>query len=137
MLHEGVDAAEAMHILKPHVDPACVFKPPTYYKPWTGRDETLLLLSCVSEVFGNSFTYGRQWLSDDGQEWALEFTANVTDKVTVHGIDLISLSPAGQIAELTVLARPPNAVKALKDEMMSRVPVRLAALKAKQLIGMA
>lgn len=103
---------------------------------WTGRDETCLLLSCVAEVFGPSFRYGRQWLSEDGREWALEFTANVgaTPKV-VHGIDLISLSPAGKIQEFTVLARPPNAVSELKREMMSRVPVRLAALKAKQVLG--
>ena len=39
-----------MDILKPHMHEECVFKPPTYFTPWTGRDETLLLLSCVSEV---------------------------------------------------------------------------------------
>ena len=112
-------------------------RPPTYFTPWTGRDETCLLLSCVAEVFGPSFKYGRQWLSEDGHEWALEFTANVGDSSkVVHGIDLISLSDEGKIAEFTVLARPPNAVSALKKEMMSRVPVRLATLKAKQALGL-
>ena len=33
----------------------------------------LVLLGCVGDVFGKSFTYGRQWLSDDGHQWALEF----------------------------------------------------------------
>ena len=92
----------------------------------------------VAEVFGPSFKYGRQWLSDDGREWALEFKADVaaTGK-EVHGIDLVSLNEAGRIAEFTVLARPPNAVEALKGEMMRRVPVRLAKLKAMQAMGMA
>ena len=109
------DTSDAMRRLHPHVDPQCVFRPPTYYKPWRGRDETLLLLGTVSEVFSTSFVYGRQWLSDDGREWALEFTADVADSGrTVHGIDLVSLCDQGRISEFTVLARPPNAVAALK-----------------------
>ena len=51
----------------------CTFRPPTYFKPWEGGDEMLVLLGCVGDVFGASFTYGRQWLSDDGHQWALEF----------------------------------------------------------------
>ena len=74
-------------------------------------------------------------LSDDAREWALEFSAEVGGK-SVHGIDLVSLNEAGLISEFTVLARPPNAVAALKDEMMRRVPVRLATLKAKQALGL-
>ena len=34
-----------------------VFSPPTYYKPWEGRDEFMVLIECVGEVFGPSFTY--------------------------------------------------------------------------------
>ena len=135
VLHGEADTAEAMASLRPHMDPQCVFRPPTYYKPWHGRDETLLLLGTVGEVFGSSFEYGRQWLSDDAREWALEFSAEVGGK-SVHGIDLVSLNEAGLISEFTVLARPPNAVAALKDEMMRRVPVRLAKLKAKQALGL-
>ena len=138
ILHDRSTTEEAMRLLSPHMEPACIFRPPTYFKPWTGRDETLLLLGTVSEVFGPSFRYGRQWLSDDGKEWALEFKADVaaTGK-EVHGIDLVTLSEAGRIAEFTVLARPPNAVEALKAEMMRRVPIRLAKLKAKQAMGFA
>jgi hypothetical protein len=115
-----------------------VFRPPTYFKPWVGRDETLLLLGCVSDVFGESFTYHRQWLSEDGREWALEFTADIAGtKKSVTGIDLVSLCDSGRICEFTVLARPPNAVDALKSEMMRKVPMRLAKLKAKQALGFA
>lgn len=135
-MEEGADSATAMKILHHRVHPQAVFKPPTYYSAWTGRDEMMLLLGTVSEVFGTSFQYGRQFLSDDGREWALEFKAEVgSSGKTVHGIDLVSLDEDGLITEFTVLARPPNAVKALKEEMMMRVPTRLAALKAKQMLG--
>ena len=40
------------------------------------------------------------------------------------------------IKVFTVLARPPNAVGLLKDEMMRRVPMRLAAMKAKKAMGL-
>ena len=61
--HSAVTAAmsgapdEAMAQLRTRMQPECIFRPPTYFKPWTGRDETLLLLSAVSEVFGPSFRY--------------------------------------------------------------------------------
>lgn len=138
VLYNGMDSSKAMEVLKPHMDEECVFKPPTYFAPWTGRDEALLLLSCVSEVFGPSFTYGRQWLSDDGCEWALEFEASIGDTgKTVQGIDLVSLcEESGRIKDFTVLARPPNAVEALKKAMMQKVPMRLAKLKARQALGL-
>lgn len=115
VMHGEVQAEDAMTVLRPHIDPQCVFHPPTYWQSWTGRDETMMLLGTVSEVFGPSFSYGRQWLSDDGREWALEFSATIADSgLTVSGIDLVSLCEQGRIREFTVLARPPNAVAALK-----------------------
>ena len=107
----------------------------------TDRDESSSSASvgAVSEVFGSSFTYGRQWLSEDGLEWALEFEADILGdkKQRVHGIDLVSLCDEGRIKEFTVLARPPKAVEALSSAMMQRVPIRLAKLKAKQALGLA
>tara|TARA_B100000795_G_scaffold243371_1_gene207230 strand:- start:250 stop:867 length:618 start_codon:yes stop_codon:yes gene_type:complete len=129
----GVDG---LPLLRPHVHDECVFRPPTYYAPWVGGDETLLLLTCVSEVFGTSFTYGRQWLSPDGHDWALEFKADIADTGrSIDGIDLVKLDEAGRMVEFTVLARPPNGVDALKREMMKRVPPRLAALKLRKLFS--
>jgi hypothetical protein len=57
--------------LSTHVHKNCTFHPPTYYSHWTGRDEFILIISCVTEVFGKSFKYGRQWISSNGREWAL------------------------------------------------------------------
>ena len=124
--------------LRPHMRDDCIFRPPTCHGAWTGADETCLLLGTVSEVFGSSFRYGRQWLGEHGHEWALEFTTEVGagSKKLLTGIDLVSLDEAGKIKEFTVLARPPNAVALLKDEMMRRVPMRLAAMKAKKAMGL-
>ena len=139
--HVAVDDAmkggvAGLPLLRPHLHDQCVFRPPTYYAPWVGGDETLLLLTCVSEVFGTSFTYGRQWLSPDGHDWALEFKADIADTGrSIDGIDLVKLDEAGRMIEFTVLARPPNGVDALKREMMKRVPPRLAALKMRKLFS--
>ena len=48
--HVAVDDAmkggvAGLPLLRPHVHDECVFRPPTYYAPWVGGDETLLLLS--------------------------------------------------------------------------------------------
>ena len=139
--HAGVDDAmkggvTGLPLLRPHLHDQCVFRPPTYYAPWVGGDETLLLLTCASEVFGASFTYHRQWLSPDGHDWALEFKADIADTGrSIDGVDLVKLDEAGRIIEFTVLARPPNGVDALKREMMKRVPTRLAALKMGKLFS--
>lgn len=53
----------------------------------------------------------------------------------LEGIDLISLDRDGKLVELTVLARPPNAVEELKKQMLKRVPARMLALKARQALG--
>ena len=109
--------------MKKHVDDKCVFRPPTYFTPWTGKDEFLMLIAAVSEVFGPSFKYGRQWISDDGKDWCLEFTAKIGDDTDgkaplLHGVDLVKLDDKGNIVDFAVLARPPNAVSKLKEEMM-------------------
>lgn len=125
-----------MNKLSPHVDIKCKFYPPTYFKHWEGRDEFLLLIGCVSEVFGKSFQYHRQWLSNDGKEWACEFSAEIeTSGKVIQGIDLVSLNEQGQICDFKVLARPPNTVSLLKDAMMKKVPMRLALLKTKQTLS--
>ena len=68
-------SSETADAFSSRVDDHVIFSPPTYFKPWEGRDEFMCLIECVGEVFGPSFTYGRQFLSPDGREWALEVMA--------------------------------------------------------------
>ena len=37
------------------MDPDCIFRPPTYFKPWQGRDETLLLLGTAVKYSVKAF----------------------------------------------------------------------------------
>lgn len=128
--------AKSMDSLRGVVADDCVFKPPTYFKPWVGGDETTVLLSCAAEVFGDSFTYKRQFLSPNGRDWALEFHAMIGDTgVGIDGIDLVSLDDRGKMKEFAVLARPPNGVAALKALMMKKVPPRMVAYKARRALG--
>ena len=137
VMHEGASASEVSEKLRSHVHDQAQFFPPTYFAHWQGGDELCLLLGAVSEVFGKSFVYKRQWLSDDGKNWCLEFDATINGdaKNVLNGVDLITLDDEGKIVDMKVLARPPNAVSALKAVMMAKVPPRLAVLKAKQAMG--
>ncbi len=78
-----------------------------------------------------------QWISPDGKNWALEFTANIggDKKKGITGIDLVELDDDGKIVDFTVLARPPNAVEELKKAMMMKVGLKLGQQKAKSLFG--
>ena len=59
--------------------------------------------SCVAtqDVWVNRFLghTGRQWLSDDANDWALEFHAEVRGK-KLDGIDLVKLDEDGKICEV-------------------------------------
>lgn len=109
------------------------FNPPTYFKGWTGREEFVTIITAVGQVFGKSFKYHRQFVSPDGLDWGLEFSAEIGNSgKKMTGIDLVKLDEDGNIVDFTVLARPPNAVTELKNEMMKRVGPKMAILKAKQ-----
>lgn len=112
-IEAGMTGGDPKPLLRPHVHGRCVFKPPTYvrvlplptagryrsaklvpaqFKPWKGAEEMLVILEGVGEVFGPSFTYGRQWLSPDARSWALEFTADIAGSgKLLEGIDLVTL----------------------------------------------
>jgi hypothetical protein len=118
------------------VHPDCIFSPPTYFQSWKGKEEFLCIIESVSEIFGPSFEYHRQWLSNDGHDWALEFSANIgSSNLKLDGIDLVKLDENGQIVEFRVLGRPPNAISELKNQMMAKAGPKLVALKAKRSIS--
>ncbi len=92
------------------------FRPPTYWKTRIGKPVTMLILSSVMEIF-EDFEYRRQWI--DGENWALEFSARIGD-LTLKGVDLIRIEN-NKIVDLEVLIRPPNAINALRHEMITRL----------------
>ncbi len=93
------------------------FRPPTYWSARRGKLEVALVLGTVAGVF-EDFRYEREWV--DGDSWALEFVARV-DGLTLKGVDLIRLDGDGKIVDFEVVARPPNAVAALRAAMEERL----------------
>ena len=100
-------------ILSPNVQ----FKPPTYYKTWTGRDPVAAILGHVGEIF-QEFTYTR--IMGQDQNWALEFTCKIGD-LDIVGVDLITLGEDGLIEILEVTMRPLKSISKLREAINSRV----------------
>ena len=94
-----------------------IFRSPFQWRPYQGRQATWLILTTVSVVF-QDFAYHRELI--DGNDWALEFSAQVGD-LSVKGIDLIRLDDDGLIVEFEVFIRPASGLKALGLEMARRL----------------
>ena len=93
------------------------FKPPTYYKTWTGRDPVAAVLGHVGHVFSD-FKYRR--IMGEGVNWACEFECKI-GALDAVGVDLITLDDAGLIACFEVVMRPYKSVGALREAMNHRV----------------
>merc|ERR1740123_811579 len=121
-------------LMRPRMARDCVFHSPTVNRPFHGRDALCIVLETVSEVFGESLSYERQWLSADARHWALEFTARVDSAkvrsgvVKIKGLDLVTLNADGEIIKFEVVVRPYIGVGALKAAMEKLVPPKIAAL---------
>jgi hypothetical protein len=84
---------------------------PPYWTKLEGKEIVSHLLGLIVNTI-EGFEYHRQWV--DGRELALEFTGHLGKK-QLQGIDLISLSPRHRVANLDVLMRPLNGIKALRE----------------------
>lgn len=93
------------------------FYSPALWKPKNTRMEAVVLLSTVIEVFQN-FTYHRELIQ--GQNWALEFSADVGDK-SVKGMDLIEFNEEGKIQRFEVFIRPLTGLMTLAQMMGERL----------------
>ena len=113
--------------LKDIIHPDAVFRSPVAHTPYHGRDALILALSNVIEVF-QDFTYHRQFLTEDGKNATLEFSAHVGGK-QLKGVDLIAFNDDGLITEFEVMIRPASGLMALGEEMGKRVGDKLPEYK--------
>lgn len=111
------------------VHPDAVFRSPIANTPYAPAQALILVLSTVIQVF-QDFTYHRQWVSDDGVNVVLEFSATVDDK-KIKGIDMIRFNAQGQIMEFEVMVRPLNGLQALGAQMAARLSDKMPAFKVK------
>ena len=111
------------------VHPEATFRSPMSINPYTPAPALIMALSTVITVF-EDFTYYRQFVSEDGLNVLLEFSAKVGDK-TVKGIDMIQFNEDGLITDFEVMIRPLNGLQALGAEMAARIGDALPSFKVR------
>ena len=99
--------------LKTILDQNVVFKPPTYWKEWQGRDVVARILTHVGSVFKN-LEYKRVLCNDS--DYFLEFSCKV-GHLDATGVDMISLNKLGLIEKFEVVMRPYKSVGELRKSM--------------------
>jgi hypothetical protein len=96
-----------------------VFRSPIVFKPYEGRDATVILLGAVMRVF-EDFAYEKELSSDDGRDHALTFRAHVGDR-EIEGCDFLHDGEDALVDRLTVMVRPLSAALALRERMAAQL----------------
>ncbi|MDY6481769.1 nuclear transport factor 2 family protein [Acinetobacter faecalis] len=116
--HEMLETRD-MSILNELLDDDVVFRSAVAYSPYSGKQVVFFILSNVIQVFEN-FTYHREFLSEDGANVVLEFSANIGEK-KLKGIDMIQFNEHGKIVDFEVMIRPKSGLEALAELMGKRM----------------
>lgn len=116
--HEMLETRD-MSILNELLADDVVFRSPVAYNPYADKQVVFFILSNVIQVFEN-FTYHREFLSEDGLNVVLEFSASIGEK-KLKGIDMIQFNPQGKIIDFEVMIRPKSGLEALAVLMGQRM----------------
>ena len=90
-----------------------IFKPPTYWKDWQGKEVVARILNHVGSVFKN-LEYKRVLCS--GSDYFLQFSCNI-GQLNATGVDMITLDDRGLIKNFEVVMRPYKSVGELRKAM--------------------
>ena len=99
--------------LKTILDQHVVFKPPTYWKQWQGRDVVARILTNVGSIFKN-LEYKRVLCNNS--DYFLEFSCKI-GQLDASGVDMITLNKLGLIENFEVVMRPYKSVGELRKSM--------------------
>ena len=99
--------------LKTILDQNVVFKPPTYWKQWQGREVVARILTHVGSVFKN-LEYKRVLCNNS--DYFLEFSCKI-GQLDASGVDMITLNKRGLIENFEVVMRPYKSVGELRKSM--------------------
>ena len=94
-------------------DENILFKPPTYWKEWQGKEVVARILRHVGSVFKN-LEYKRVLCNDS--DYFLEFSCKIGD-LDATGVDMITLNKRGLIEKFDVVMRPYKSVGELRKSM--------------------
>jgi hypothetical protein len=95
------------------LSPEVVFRSPAVFKPYEGREATLVVLEAVLNVF-EDLRYLDSFGGAGGE--VLRFAARVGDR-ELEGIDMLRFDGDGRVRELTVMIRPYSGLTALLEAM--------------------
>lgn len=118
------DLSDVLSIVHPEAN----FRSPMAFKPYQSAQAVALILQTVMTVF-EDFTYHREFVSDDGLNVVLEFSARVGER-GLKGVDVIAFNADGQITDFEVMVRPMNGLQALGAEMGAKLAAALPQFKA-------
>ena len=116
--HEMLETRD-MSILNELLAEEVVFRSPVAFQPYPGKQLVFFILTNVIQVF-EKFTYHREFISEDGNNVVLEFSANVGDK-KLKGVDMIQFNEEGQMIDFEVMIRPKSGLEALAVQMGQRI----------------
>lgn len=116
--HEMLETRD-MSVLNELLAEEVVFRSPVAFQPYPGKQVVFFILTNVIQVFEN-FTYHREFISEDGNNVVLEFSANVGDK-KLKGVDMIQFNEEGQMIDFEVMIRPKSGLEALAVQMGLRM----------------
>jgi hypothetical protein len=103
-----------------------VFRSPALFKPYAGREATMIFLRAAMQVF-DELRYVRTFTADDGLGHVLMFEATVGGR-SLEGADVVTVREDGLVTEFRVMVRPVQGLTALMEAMAPRVEGPLAAL---------
>ncbi len=114
---QGQDTGLLSEILADEV----VFRSPVVWTPQEGKAITSRYLIAAAQVL-QEFKYHREFVSDEANSVALEFTARIGE-IIVKAMDIIQFDADGKIVDFEVMARPAKALQALAGAMAERLAV--------------
>ena len=94
-------------------DKNIIFKPPTYWKEWQGKEVVVRILSHVVSVFKN-LEYKRVLCNHT--DYFLEFSCKI-GHLDATGVDMITLNKKALIEKYEVVMRPYKSVGELRKSM--------------------
>ncbi len=109
-------------LLAPWIAEDVRFSSPAVFRPIQGRDRVVALLADVLASISN-YCVTRTWI--DGSELLLEFEASA-GKLSIQGIDRITLDAGGRMARLAVFVRPFSGLRVLMAAVADRQVRRMA-----------
>jgi hypothetical protein len=97
-----------------------VFRSPAVFKPYEGKQATMVLLDAVTRVF-EDFRYVRSYAEEGNEGHVLAFEATVAGR-SLEGIDMLRFDAAGLVVDFRVMVRPLSGLQALVERMGEVIP---------------